>query len=148
MRPPHANAMYSWAPQCSALSAAHRVGLALNGYSALAAAAPALAVAPKHASPPHRCILPAPGPMALPPQMVFVFGTLVIRGTLLLTNPHASARRSWLYLLVGALSVETDGVILFEVGQHLYSIYRMHKCRAASGSRALSGEHALQTRHG
>lgn len=56
--------------------------------------------------------------LALLPQMVFVFGTLVFRGTLLLTNPHASARRSWLYLLVGALSVETDGVILFEVGQH------------------------------
>ncbi|KXZ44771.1 hypothetical protein GPECTOR_62g886 [Gonium pectorale] len=47
-------------------------------------------------------------------QVVFVFGTLRIRGSLLLTNPRASPRRSWLYLLVGALSVETDGVILFE----------------------------------
>ncbi|KAG2431643.1 hypothetical protein HYH02_013220 [Chlamydomonas schloesseri] len=46
-------------------------------------------------------------------QVVFVFGTLTWRGSLLMTNPRASPRRSWLYLLIGALSVETDGVIQF-----------------------------------
>ncbi|KAG2500502.1 hypothetical protein HYH03_001280 [Edaphochlamys debaryana] len=47
-------------------------------------------------------------------QMVFVFGTLRWRGSLYMTNPRASPRRSWLYLLIGALSVETDGVIDFQ----------------------------------
>ena len=48
--------------------------------------------------------------------MVFVFGTLTWRGSILMVNPRASPRRSWLYLLIGALSVETDGVIQFTVG--------------------------------
>ncbi|KAG2483656.1 hypothetical protein HYH03_017459 [Edaphochlamys debaryana] len=47
-------------------------------------------------------------------QVVFVFGTLRWRGSLHMSNTRASPRRSWLYLLIGALSVETDGVIDFE----------------------------------
>ncbi|GLI68305.1 hypothetical protein VaNZ11_012666 [Volvox africanus] len=46
-------------------------------------------------------------------QVVFVFGKMHFRGSLLLTHPKPSPRRSWLYLLIGALSVETDGIIQF-----------------------------------
>ncbi|GIL53854.1 hypothetical protein Vafri_9483 [Volvox africanus] len=47
-------------------------------------------------------------------QVVFVFGKMHFRGSLLLTHPKPSPRRSWLYLLIGALSVETDGIIQFD----------------------------------
>lgn len=49
------------------------------------------------------------------PQVIFVYGMLTWRGDLLIARPRASPRRAWLYLLVGAMSVEGDGVILFQV---------------------------------
>lgn len=48
-------------------------------------------------------------------QVLFVFGRLDWRGDMRMVNPHPSPRRNWLYLLIGALSVETDGIVSFKV---------------------------------
>lgn len=49
-------------------------------------------------------------------QVLFVFGRLKLSGDLYLTNPRASPRRAFLFSLIGAMSVEEDGIIDFEVG--------------------------------
>lgn len=49
-------------------------------------------------------------------QIIFAFNELTITGDLRIVNPRASPRRNWLYLLVGALSVEDNGIISFQVG--------------------------------
>jgi hypothetical protein len=48
-------------------------------------------------------------------QSVFVHGYLRWQGGLRLVNSLPSARRAFLYPLIGALSVEEDGVVAFEV---------------------------------
>ena len=48
-------------------------------------------------------------------QSVFVYGYLRWQGGLRLINSLPSARRAFLYPLIGALSVEEDGVVAFEV---------------------------------
>jgi hypothetical protein len=49
-------------------------------------------------------------------QVLFVFGRLKLSGDLYLTNPRASPRRAYLFSLIGAMSVEEDGIIDFQVG--------------------------------
>ncbi|KAI8466064.1 MAG: hypothetical protein J3K34DRAFT_524825 [Monoraphidium minutum] len=48
------------------------------------------------------------------PQYVFVFGRMTFSGNLRLVNSFASPRRADLWELIGALSVEDDGAVIFD----------------------------------
>lgn len=58
-----------------------------------------------------------------PVQVVFVFGNMTWKGDMHMITNRGSPRRAWLYPLVAALSVETDGIIKFDASVTPYMTY-------------------------